>query len=339
MSDTMEMNEDKTDEENINEDKADGEIVDNEEVSSEEIGKLGDASNPEQIGKPKELRLEMSEAINGRPAIDTVSAGTEPNAPEGKGLDYKLFGIIVGVIFVSLILILALPHFYTQKQKTLQDRYNDVLAGNENDEQYLYNAYAFVRTGAESIGYMWYTQVVDQYTGQKYDVPMHYDPKSLETFGFEGDTEAFTNMIYGQNNSLPIYDSYDINMSQFPYLAYFSFDPNAKGLDYINLAHHELRTSLLQAFHVRLLPACLNATDSACDTVAVLTCENTTLPIIVFNEVLPDYNLNNMSDPSVVQDPTGGILVEGNCITISSYGKGMVKGVDRLLYDLYGIMD
>ena len=46
------------------------------------------------------------------------------------------------------------------------------------------------------------------------------------------------------------------------------------------------------------------------------------LPIIVFEEANGD-----------------SIRAKGNCITIRSYNTGMVKAVDRLLYQMYGIME
>jgi hypothetical protein len=235
--------------------------------------------------------------------------------------DYKLFGIVVGVILLILIAIFAFNHFYKPTPKSINDLHAEVLAGKEDENHYMYNSYSFVRQGSDNIGYMWYTQVMNPYDMIKYDVPLHYGPKQLEDVPAEGSIENFMSMMYGKNNYLPEYDEFNINTTQLPYAAYFSFDPKSVGLDYINLAHHELRTNLLQVFDVRLLPACTNSEDSACDSVAVLTCQNTTLPIIVFQEA-----------------ENSSIMAKGNCITVSGVGPGIVKSVDKLMYIMYGIM-
>lgn len=245
--------------------------------------------------------------------------------------DYKLLGVIVGVVLVVLIMILAIPYFFKEIPKTINELHQDVLDGKDDENNYLYNQYSFVRIGSDTTGYMWYTQILNPSTKIKYDIPLHYGPKELEDIPVNGDINSFFQMMYIYNNTLSEYSEFNINETQFPNLAYFSFDPNSKNLDLINLAHHELRTNMLQVLDVRLLPACTTDQDEACKKIAVLTCENKTLPIIVFNDV-------NDVDAVTSTITTTSIEIKDNCITISGYDKGIVKGVDRLLYKMYGIM-
>lgn len=238
--------------------------------------------------------------------------------------DYKLLGVIVGVVLVVLIMILAIPHFFKEIPKTINELHQDVLDGKENENNYLYNQYSFVRIGSDTTGYMWYTQILNPSTKIKYDIPLHYGPKEIEDIPVNGDITIFLQIMYNYNNTLSEYSEFNINETQFPNIAYFSFDPNSNNLDLINLAHHEIRTNMLQVLDVRLLPACTTDQNEACKKIAVLTCENKTLPIIVFNDV------NATTSPS--------IEINNNCVTINGYGKGIVKGVDRLLYKMYGIM-
>lgn len=243
---------------------------------------------------------------------------------DGKIKDYKLLGIIIAISLILLVGILAIPHFYKQTPKTIDELHQDVLDGKEDADNYMYNGYSFIKLGDENIGYMWYTQIMNPYTSTKYEIPLHYGPKDVEEFMFSGSIELFMNMIYGQNNYLEEYNvnDFNINVSQELYIAYFSFDPESYDLDYINLAHHELATNLAQVLQIRLLPACTKEGDKACESVAILTCENTTVPIIVFEEA----NGNS-------------IVAKDNCIRIRSFKEGMVKGVDRLLYQMYDIME
>ncbi len=274
-----------------------------------EISKISEGNNETDKAEVDEI---INEGDNGTDAADDGKLGIR---------DYKLFGIIVGIIIIVLVAIFAFNHFYKPGQKTINEEHADVLAGKEDDSHYMYNGYSFVRQGSDNIGYMWYTQVMNPYDMIKYDVPLHYGPKQLEEIPFEGNIDYFMKMMYGKNNTLPDYDEFNVNTTLLPYTAYFSFDPTIVGLDYINLAHHELRTNLLQVFDVRLLPACTTE-DSACDSIAILTCQNTTVPIIVFQEA-----------------ENSSIIAKGNCITVAGVNTGIVKSVDKLMYRMYGIME
>ncbi|MBS3122357.1 hypothetical protein J4434_05755 [Candidatus Woesearchaeota archaeon] len=238
--------------------------------------------------------------------------------------DYKLLGIIVGVVLVVLIIILAIPSIFKETPKTINELHQDVLDGKDDENNYLYNQYSFVRIGSDTTGYMWYTQILNPSTKIKYDIPLHYGPKEIEDIPVNGDINQFLQMMYIYNNTLSEYSEFNINETQFPNIAYFSFDPNSNNLDLINLAHHEIRTNMLQVLDVRLLPACTTDQNEACKKIAVLTCENKTLPIIVFNDV-------NATTATSID-------INNNCITLNGYGKGIVKDVDRLLYKMYGIM-
>ena len=228
----------------------------------------------------------------------------------------------IGLILLILIVIIAIPFVVKEDPKTINELHQQVIDGKENDNQYSYNGYSFVKQGSKDIGWMWYTQVLNQYQNIKYDVPLHYGPKELEEIEIIGEASRFSEMTFNQSNYLEEYDEFNINLTQHPYIAYFSFDPNSNDLDYVNLAHHELRTNLLQVFDIRLLPACLTEEDDACKSVAILTCENTQVPIIEFREAA-----------------VTSIEMNDNCITVNGYGPGIVKGIDRLLYAMYGIME
>ena len=258
--------------------------------------------------------------IEGKDRIQIVQETEE--VAKGKITDYKLLGIIIAISLIIIVGIIAIPYFYKQTPKTINELHQEVLDGKVDDDHYMYNGYSFVKLGDKNIGYMWYTQIMNPYTSTKYDIPLHYGPKEVEEVMFSGNINTFMNMIYGQNNYLEDYDEFNVNVSEQPYIAYFSFDPESYDLDYINLAHHELATNLAQVLTIRLLPACTKEGDKACESVATLTCENTTVPIIVFEEA----NGKN-------------IIANGNCIRIRSFAEGMVEGVDRLLYQMYEIME
>ncbi|RMF55553.1 hypothetical protein D6745_01780 [Candidatus Woesearchaeota archaeon] len=83
--------------------------------------------------------------------------------------------VLYSAIFIIILFVIAfsIRFFLTKDVETIEDLYRKTLAGEESENNYLYNGFAFVKVGP-----FWYTRIVKG--GQPYDIPFKYDPKSLD---------------------------------------------------------------------------------------------------------------------------------------------------------------
>ena len=79
---------------------------------------------------------------------------------------------------------------------------------------------------------------------------------------------------------------------------------------------------MLNAFSKVPVAACDRNETIACETRPIVTCGSTTGVVVYIRDA-----------------DTSGVQFSGNCITISGRGFDQVKGVDRVLYKFYNIME
>lgn len=226
---------------------------------------------------------------------------------EIKDMKYVIIGI--SIMLIVLILIFVLPQFtFKEKPKTISDLLQETYEKNKNtDTAYVYNGYSFV-----FIDGLWYTQIRNQYTQQMYNIPLHFGPKELENVTFVGDLNQWVART-----------KYN-NISKYVNQAYMTFDATGGELGYIALATTELAVNILHTYDMMLIASCIKNETEACSlpNVSIVTCNSTTEPVVYFQ-------VSNES----------GVFIEGNCLTIKGKNFEIVRGADRLLLDLYGVMN
>jgi hypothetical protein len=149
---------------------------------------------------------------------------------------------------------------------------------------------------------LWYFQV--QSEGILVNVPMRFGPKDVE--------------------DIPLYGSLDEEFDNAEKV-YFSFDPLGEDLTYIALAVGELTQSLTKAFGNEVAAVCSrNCSQSECDACQgrpILDCSNKEEAII-----------------SLIETEQPRIVLKGNCIEVQGSGLDLVRQVDRLLLEFYGVI-
>lgn len=149
---------------------------------------------------------------------------------------------------------------------------------------------------------LWWTQVKLN-SGKSVKIPLRYGPKEVENITITGkfDPKAF-------------------NLAKEMYVSLA--DPTAVN-KYYNLAMTELRVNLLKGLERPTIGACTE-NSSECKDWDIINCNTAkNKPVIVLD-------LTNESQ---------GITLAGSCVTIAGEDDQILRGVDRILYQWYGVMN
>ena len=265
----------------------------------------------EKIDYSKIINNEIAEKQEKQKKIEKIEKKEQLNKPaepipEEKQSKYLIIGIILIILITAAII--AIPKFYTPKEKTIDDLLDENYKNDPTPTSYVYGGFSFVKQDGT-----WYTHVQNSLDNQIYTIPLHFGPKEVENISIHGDINTFLDKLETNNIT-----------SEFQYNTYLTFDPIGSDLAFIALATGELSINFGKLFNIAVIAACTNDEDPAClrNNTKIITCENTTDPVIYLKEASP---MN--------------ITINNNCITIQGREYEIVKGVDRLLYKMYGIMD
>jgi hypothetical protein len=148
----------------------------------------------------------------------------------------------------------------------------------------------------------WYTQLTSPSGKRLYDMSLRYGPKDLENIPISGflDTELFN------------------NATEY----YVTFNPTGRDFSHVAVAVADFNQHMVNVFAKKPIAACDKNETAACEGRPIITCNNTgkiVLYIKEANETLVKY--------------------DGNCIIVEGSGFDLVKGVDRILLNFYGIME
>ena len=102
---------------------------------------------------------------------------------------------------------------------------------------------------------------------------------------------------------------------------YVSFHPTEGNFTVLSLAAGELSLNMFRALGVKPIAACLINNTEVCSDRPIVTCEDEGKSVIT---------IIDKGDP--------GIALRGECIRLQGEGMDLLKSVDRLLYQWYGIM-
>ncbi len=249
----------------------------------------------------RKKEIEEEPEIEERPEEENIENPEEKMEGENKKGDKILIALILGLVLIFIIFF-SLRVFTKQQPTTIEEMHILNLKGKlKPDQGYVYNdAYSFIKFDD-----FWYMQLQSPKGTMLYNMALRYGPRDLEDIRIIGklNTELFNNAT-----------NY-----------YVTFNPLGNEFTHVRLARFDYDTQMIKVFQKMPISACdRNVTNitTVCAEVPIITCENTDDIVVYFNE----------SDRLSVE-------YKDNCIMINGNGFELVKGVDRVLLNLYGIME
>ena len=211
--------------------------------------------------------------------------------------------IILGIIIVFLVSLFALPYFFKEETpKTVDELHALNIDGKLPKEQGIVyrGVYSFIK-----LDDFWYTTLQSPLGQTLYDFSFRYSPKEVENVSIKGFlSKDFFN-----------------NATEY----YVTFDPLGKEFSHIRLARFDFDTQMLKVFQKTPISACdRNISDDSkmCEGLPMVTCDDIDKLVVYYKE-----------------EDAARVEYTGNCIIIAGKGFDIVRGVDRILYNLYGVME
>ncbi len=213
----------------------------------------------------------------------------------------KISDWILIIAIIAIIVILALVIAFKQFNKEQPKTIEDLHLSNLKKELKSDQGYVYRGYSFVFANGLWYTQVQNRAGTSLFNIPLHYSPRDVANVPIEGN---FNSTIF---NSVG--------------MIYITFDPLGSNLQYVALAVGEFDQSIIKAFNKMPIAACDKNETKACETRPIITCNNTGMPVLY-----------------IQQKPETKVIYNNNCIIVQGEGPEIVRAVDRLLLNLYGIM-
>ncbi len=211
----------------------------------------------------------------------------------------KALIIGIGVVVLLFVAVFAYSILNKPKPQTLEDLHVLNLKGKLKAEQ------GYVYKGVYSfitLEDLWYTQITSPKGTKIYSLALRYSPNDLKDIVIEGSLDG------------GFFDS----QSEF----YVTFNPTGKEFSYVGLAVADFSTHMSKVFEKNPIAACDRNETEVCKTRPIVTCENANKLVLYIKESSRFRTYYN-----------------NNCIVVEGNGFDLVKGVDRILYNLYKIME
>lgn len=227
-----------------------------------------------------------------------VEEETKADAEEPKKSSEKTLLISIAVIILLFIAIFAYTAISKQEPKTLEELHVLNLKGKLKPEQ------GYIYKGVYSFitfDNLWYTQLTSPKGTKIYSLALRYSPQDLKDIAIEGNLNA----------------NFFNNKSEF----FVTFNPAGKDFSSIGLAVADFNTHMSKVFEKKPIAACDRNETEPCKTRPIVTCDDADKLVLYIKE-----------------SERFRAYYNNNCIVIEGNGFDLVKGVDRVLYNLYNIM-
>ena len=132
-----------------------------------------------------------------------------------------------------------------------------------------------------------------------YTIPLGFNPKQLEDVPIRG----------------------TLNESFNRPEVYLTFDPEEGNFSVLALAATEVSLNLVRALNVLPIASCIKNVTGVCDDRPIVTCEDNNKSVILLND-----------------KGKAGIILKGDCIVLNGANFDLLKSIDRILYQWYGVM-
>jgi|TARA_Y100000310_G_scaffold284075_1_gene306529 hypothetical protein len=209
--------------------------------------------------------------------------------------------LIVGVIIIVLLFvtIFGLIYLIKERPETIDELHELNLKGKLKDEQGY--LYKDIYSFVKFDG-LWYTQMMSPKGTRFYNIQFRYGPREVEAI-----------KIYGSLNTELFNDAAEY---------YVTFNPTGNYFSGVALAVGDFNTHMTKVFFKKPIAACDKNETNACKDRPIITCKNTDKVVLYIKEA------NNTR-----------VYYDDNCIMVEGSGLELVKGVDRVLYDFYKIIE
>lgn len=209
--------------------------------------------------------------------------------------------LIVAVVIVVLIfaLILGLKYITPKPPETIDELHEWNLKGRLNSEQGYLYRDVYSFVKFEDL---WYTQLLSPRGSRLYDIQFRFGPRELEDIEIGGklDTELF--------NAAEKY--------------YVTFNPTGNDFSNVALAVADYNQHMTNIFFKEPIAACDRNETDTCRNRPIITCDNTEELVLYVKE----------ADEIKVS-------FDGNCIIVEGSGFDLIKGIDRILFGFYKIIE
>ena len=210
--------------------------------------------------------------------------------------------IIIGATVIVLLfasIIFAAKFLNQERPQTIDEMHELNFKGKlKKDQGYLYDG-VYSFVKFENL---WYTQLVSPKGTRLYNIQFRYSPKEVESIE-----------TIGQLN-LDFFN----NASEY----YVTFTPHeGNNFSGMVVAIGDFNQQMGAIFFKQPIPACDRNETRVCADRPIITCDNTDKVVLYMKE---------SDSPKIVY--------KDNCIVVEGNGLELVKGIDRVLYELYGIM-
>jgi len=209
--------------------------------------------------------------------------------------------LIIGIAVIILLFgsIIAFSIYNKEEPKTLEDLHVLNLKGKLKPEE------GYVYKGVYSFVFfdnVWHTQLKSPKGTRVYSMALRYSPRDVQDIIIEG-------VLNGE---------FFNNQTQF----YVTFNPVGKDLSYVALAVADFDTHMSKVFEKNPIPACDRNETEICKVKPIVTCDDQDKLVLYVKESDRFRTYYN-----------------NNCIVVEGNGLDLVRGVDRILYNLYTIME
>tara|TARA_Y100000310_G_scaffold47186_1_gene43804 strand:- start:31027 stop:31821 length:795 start_codon:yes stop_codon:yes gene_type:complete len=207
------------------------------------------------------------------------------------------------VIALAIILvfgsIFAARYFTEEQPETIDDLHELNLKGKLKEDQGYVYNDAYSFVKFEDL---WYTQLVSPQGTRLYNIQFRYGPKEVENINIEGSLNREV------LNKVTEY--------------YVTFNPTGNDFSSVALAIGDFNTHMTKIFFKQPIASCDKNETSACVGRPIITCDNTDGLTLYVKEA------NNSR-----------VYFDGNCMVVEGSGFDLIKGVNRVLYDFYDIIE
>ena len=204
----------------------------------------------------------------------------------------------IAAIFLIFAALIAFSVYNKQQPKTLEELHALNMKGKLKPSQ------GYIYKGVYSfvnLDNQWYTQLTSPKGTKIYSLALRYSPKDLQNITIEGSLNT----------------NFFDNQTEF----YYTFNPTGKDFSYVTLAVADFSTHMAKVFEKKPIAACDRNETEPCLTIPIVTCTDTDKLVLYIKE-----------------SETFRTYYNNNCIVVQGNGLELVKGVDRVLYNLYKIM-
>lgn len=259
--------------------------------------------NKEEYEKSKE-KIEIKEKLEIKEFDKKIEEINKHEVIEGieeepKRSSEKILLISIGIISLLFISILAYSIFNKSQPKTLEELHVMNLKGKLKPEQ------GYVYKGAYSFinfDNLWYTELKSPKGARIYSLALRYSPRDLKDIAIEG---SLNTKLFNEKNEF-----------------FVTFNPTGKDFSYVALAVADFNTHMSKVFEKNPIAACDRNETDPCKAIPIVTCEDADKLVLYIKEANRFRAYYN-----------------DNCIVVEGNGLDLVKGVDRVLYNLYNIME